>query len=198
MTPATFQRHIYQELKLLTEQIVQKHPNSKIDIQSEPPEPLTEEEKTFIRNKFRYLLDTSSVQFYDKVIKTNVVRPDLVIQKQHEDRTSVIILDSKHYNSKSKQSSLPIGQQILINSSITTRNEVSIYEVVKLYRDMHAFKTRTGIAPIGGLILSPSTILSYTAKMLVKDLNLLVFKVTRRKGSMETVKKSLTQLILDK
>ena len=188
LTAIYFQNFVLGLLNEMMEDVkVKKQAVGSISLQAEPSMPLTAEEKSSIREKFRYKVDTTSVQFYDKIIKTDTVRPDLKIEIDGRK----FIFDSKHYNSKSVRKSPLIGKVIMgSDESKVKKNEVSIYEVVKLYRDIHAFR-----AEGGGLILSPTTILSYSAKLLMEELNLITIKMTNRRSSPNTIKNEIREFI---
>ncbi|KAG2387302.1 hypothetical protein C9374_001634 [Naegleria lovaniensis] len=182
MTANEFQRYTLELFKKCIHSINEKNHDLKLTLKAEPSEPLTDDEKNFIRDKFRYLIDTTAVQFFDKITKTNIVRPDFLVMAH--DRK--FIFDAKHYNSKSvrnKDSPL-IGKQLIFTANpsrnSTSKGEVNIYEIVKLYRDIHAFKA-TG----GGLILSPNTKLTPSAQHLAVTLNLIIIKL-KKKGKLKT------------
>lgn len=194
MTANEFQRYILEMLKKCIHNMSETNLSVKFMLKAEPSEPLTEHEKNFIRDKFRYLMDTTSVQFFDKITKTNVVRPDFLVLAN--DRK--FIFDAKHYNSKSvrnKDSTL-IGKQLIFGSGASSKRmvkgEVNIYEIVKLYRDIHAFK-----ALGGGLILSPNTALTPSAQNLAVTLGLVIIKMKKRGKIEEKFAKDLQQYLIE-
>ncbi|KAL9642248.1 hypothetical protein ABK040_007248 [Willaertia magna] len=160
MTHREFQLHI---LKLL-KRAIKEYDAENLTVEHEVLGVIIPEERQHIRDRFRYSLDTSSIQFFSKMnFKSDTIRPDFVIKDKLTG--NVYVYDAKHYQKG---------------------NKVNVFEIVKLYRDI---KGMEGIG--GGLIISGSSTLDKDAQYLCSKEKFDLIKYIKRKGDDEFISEFL-------